>query len=179
MGVVLACACRVREEHRLIHDINKSFCDADRAAGNVKKHRIAAGKFLIEASKFVAPGKWGEWCKRYVTRSSGDIRKVMKIAGAVDAEAAADDERKRNAEAQAKRRDNERSDVSAVGQQPSPINTMLSTRSGTEKAVYDRVMFMVERAEDEDQLRMIERHISKVFPELARLASEAGLTGKE
>jgi hypothetical protein len=140
-----------------------------------------AGKFLIEASKFVAPGKWGEWCKRYVRRSSGDIRKVMKIAGAVDAEAAADDERKRNAEAQAKRRDNERSDVSAVGQQPCPIfpEATSTTRSGTEKAVYDRVRFMVEKAEDEEQLRMMERHMTKTFPELARMATEAGLTGKE
>ena len=60
-----------------------------------------------------------------------------------------------------------------------PTTIHVSTRSGTEKAVYDRVMFMVEKAEDEDQLRMIERHISKVFPELARLATEAGLTGKE
>jgi hypothetical protein len=57
-----------------------------------------------------------------------------------------------------------------------PTTIHVSTRSGTEKAVYDRVMFMVERAEDEDQLRMIERHISEVFPELARLATEAGLT---
>jgi hypothetical protein len=59
-----------------------------------------------------------------------------------------------------------------------PTTIHVSTRSGTEKAVYDRVMFMVEKAEDEDQLRMIERHMAKVFPELARLATEAGLTGK-
>jgi hypothetical protein len=52
-------------------------------------------------------------------------------------------------------------------------------RLGSEKAIFDRVMFMVEKAEDEDQLRMIARHIAKVFRELARLADEAGLTGKE
>ena len=51
-------------------------------------------------------------------------------------------------------------------------------RSPAEKAIFDRVMFMVEKAEDEDHLRMIERHIAKVIPELARLADEAGLTGK-
>jgi hypothetical protein len=62
---------------------------------------------------------------------------------------------------------------------PEPATIHATTRTGSEKAVYDRVMFMVEKAEDEDQLRMIERHISKVFPELARLATEAGLTGKE
>ena len=51
-------------------------------------------------------------------------------------------------------------------------------RSPAEKAIFDRVMFMVENAEDEDHLRMIERHITKVIPELARLADEAGVTGK-
>jgi hypothetical protein len=143
----------------------------------------------------------------------------MKLAGAADPEAALEDERKRNREAQSEhRKDNledpglaramalyrqwltekgltdtranwrkwehneewkhyapsESAHVRAVGHQPLPI----STRSGSEKAVYDRVMFMVEKAEDEDQLRAIERHIAKVFPELARLATEAGLTGK-
>jgi hypothetical protein len=122
---------------------------------------------------------WGAWCKKWIRRSAGDIRKVMKLAGSTDPQAAADDERKRNREDQADHREQNGAHVSAIGQQSSPINIALSTRSGTEKAVYDRVMFMVEKAEDEDQLMMIERHISRVFPELSRLATEAGLTGKE
>ena len=51
-------------------------------------------------------------------------------------------------------------------------------RLGSEKVIFDRVMFMVEKAEDEDMLRVIERAIFKRYPELGQKADEAGLTGK-
>jgi hypothetical protein len=74
----------------------------DRAAGEVRTHRIKAGELLIEASKHVPAGEWGRWCNANVKRSERDIRKVMKIAGTADPEAALREERKRNADGRTK-----------------------------------------------------------------------------
>jgi hypothetical protein len=52
-------------------------------------------------------------------------------------------------------------------------------RYGSEKAIFDRILFMVGKAEDEDMLRAIEQAIVKRYPELRQKADEAGLTGKE
>src|SRR5215472_11302074 len=61
-------------------------------------HRIAAGMLLIEARKKVEAGEagpigWYSWCEQNILRSIGDIRKIMRIAGHVDPEAALAKER--------------------------------------------------------------------------------------
>jgi hypothetical protein len=91
-------------EASMVEEINRYFADADRSIAEVKYSRIKAGKLLIEASQHVPAGEWGRWCKANVKRSERDIRKVMKLAGAVDPRAAADDERKRNRDDQARSR---------------------------------------------------------------------------
>jgi Protein of unknown function (DUF3102) len=92
-------------EASLIEAINHSFANVDRLTTDAKQYRIAAGKALIEASQHVPAGEWGKWCKANIRRSERDIRKVMKMAGAADPNAAAEDERKRNREDQARRRE--------------------------------------------------------------------------
>jgi hypothetical protein len=90
-------------EASMVEAINHHFADADKAIGEVKYSRIKAGELLIEASKHVPAGEWGRWCKANVKRSERDIRKVMKVAGADDPEAALREERKRNADGRIKR----------------------------------------------------------------------------
>lgn len=92
------------DEASLVEAINHSFENVDRLTKDAKQYRIAAGKALMEASKHVPAGEWGRWCKANVKRSERDIRKVMKIAGAGDPQAAVDVEREQNREARAERR---------------------------------------------------------------------------
>jgi Protein of unknown function (DUF3102) len=153
-------------EHQMIHDINLAFRDADKAAGQVKSHRIQAGKLLIEASKHVPAGEWGRWCKANVKRSERDIRKVMKIAVADDPEAALREERKRNADDRSKRKEEPRaeptghrdrkvnnadqsaSSASASGDKDKEIASLLAERAKLEEEIKRLADSFMERTEE-------------------------------
>jgi len=89
------------------------------AGVQLKNRRIAVGLKLIEARVRVdASGMaWQEWCAANIFRSQGDIRKVMKIAGADDPEAAAEAERASTRERVAAERARVQADVRAAAQQ--------------------------------------------------------------
>jgi hypothetical protein len=61
--------------------------------------RINAGQLLLKARELVRGGEagnnitWGEWCSTHMSRSPGDIRKIMRIAGSPDPMAALRQER--------------------------------------------------------------------------------------
>jgi hypothetical protein len=61
------------------------------------KCRLEVGKALIAARIAVevehGPGHWEEWCRENFKRSQGDIRKLMKLAGAGDPDEALAEER--------------------------------------------------------------------------------------
>jgi hypothetical protein len=77
------------------------------------------------------------------------------------------------AEAEQARRD--RAEAVRVANGGKPAQTR---RTPAEKAIFDRILFMIGKAEDEDMLRAIEGAIVKRYPELGQKADEAGLTGK-
>jgi hypothetical protein len=96
-------------------EINARFERASHYEKQATEHRIAAGLQLIEVRKRVDSGEagevgWEKWCAEHINRSQGDIRKVMRIAGAVDPQAALEQERANAAAGMAEHRAN----VSAV-----------------------------------------------------------------
>jgi hypothetical protein len=73
--------------------INRHLALADKAEGSAKSHRISAGRELIAAREHVSPGEWIAWCKANIKRSYRDIKRLTKIAGADDPEAALEQDR--------------------------------------------------------------------------------------
>jgi len=59
-----------------------------KATDSANRHRIIAGRELIEARKLVPAGTWNAWCKANIKRSRQDIARVMKLADAEDPAAA-------------------------------------------------------------------------------------------
>jgi hypothetical protein len=58
-------------------------------AAKADEHRLSAGMLLIEARRRVDAGeagdvRWENWCAANIKRSSRDIRRVMRLAGASD-----------------------------------------------------------------------------------------------
>lgn len=86
-----------------------------RADASQSAHRLRAGIELKMARDEVAASGWNRgweaWCADNIHRSMRDIRRLMKIAGADDPEAAAEAERSNNQAAQQRSRAN-RTDVS-------------------------------------------------------------------
>jgi hypothetical protein len=64
-----------------------------KAEGRAGYHRLRAGQELISARKHVPPGEWKAWCETNIKRSYRDIKRLLKIAGAEDPEAALEQER--------------------------------------------------------------------------------------
>lgn len=165
-------------QHELICDINGEFQKAALHADKVKRHRVRAGQLLIEASKYVPAGTWQEWCRSHIQRSLGDIRKCIKLASSVDPEAAAEDEKRRNAEAAQRARDNKRSDVSAVATNTPTLAELLSGRTPEqeESCAWTRRLQFIAVAATVEQKREIERMISEAFPDLAQRADAQNMT---
>lgn len=76
------------EEHRIICGITAALDLASKSSKKTEQHRLEAGRLLIEARQYVPSTKWQAWCKKWVKRSLGDIRKLMKMASSNDPEAA-------------------------------------------------------------------------------------------
>lgn len=93
--------------------INRYIALSLRADANAESYRRSAGHKLIRVRPRIPEGEWEAWCSANIRRSQGDIRKLMKLAGAEDPEAAVEEERSRNREAQQRSRA-KRADVSAV-----------------------------------------------------------------
>jgi Protein of unknown function (DUF3102) len=96
----------------------------------VYSRRLAIGKELIEARALVPHGEWEAWCKaNFINRSMRDIRRVMKLAGADDPEAALAEDRTAAREGMAATRAN-RTNVSPVESAPStpadPVDRVFS-----------------------------------------------------
>ena len=66
------------------HHINRALA-ADISG---ERHRVKAGRELIEAREHVPPGDWIAWCKANIKRGQRDIQRLMRIAGAEDPDAA-------------------------------------------------------------------------------------------
>jgi hypothetical protein len=146
-------------------------------ADKVERHRVRAGQLLIEASKYVPAGTWQAWCRSHIQRSLGDIRKCIKLASSVDPEAAAEDEKRRNAEAAQRARDNKRSDVSAVATSTPMLAELLSGRTPEQEEFFawTRRLQFIAVAATLEQKREIERMISEAFPDLAQRADEQNM----
>ena len=95
--------------------INDHFDKIEKSEVSASRHRLRAGAALIEVRKLIPHGEWEDWCKANIRRSLGDIRKVMKLAGADDQEAALEKERSDDAERKRLARAN-RADVRAVSE---------------------------------------------------------------
>jgi hypothetical protein len=93
--------------------INDHFDKVERSEGTASRHRIRAGAELIKVRGLIPHGEWEDWCKANIRRSLGDIRKVMKLAGADDPDAAIEKERSDDAERKRLVRAN-RADVRAI-----------------------------------------------------------------
>jgi hypothetical protein len=90
----------------IANKINSAWADIDEHEGAANDSRIKVGHLLLEAKDLtkVSKIKWEAWCAEHVKRSQGDIRKVMALAKAPDAEAAHEAERQSNREARAVKR---------------------------------------------------------------------------
>jgi hypothetical protein len=64
-----------------------------RADAGGQAHRVRAGFELIAVRKRIPHGQWETWCADNIHRSMRDIQRLMKMAGADDPEAAAEEER--------------------------------------------------------------------------------------
>jgi Protein of unknown function (DUF3102) len=64
-----------------------------RAEGTWQAHRVRAGFELIAVRRRIPHGEWEAWCADNIHRSMRDIQRLMKMAGAEDPEAAAEEER--------------------------------------------------------------------------------------
>jgi hypothetical protein len=61
--------------------INRCFGQISKSETTTDQRRLRAGFALIDARKMVPEGEWEAWCKKNINRSTGDIRKVMKLVG--------------------------------------------------------------------------------------------------
>lgn len=88
--------------------------------------RIEAGRLLLQAQELVGAGEagdnitWAEWCAAYISRSPGDIRKVMRIARSPDPMATLRQERQA-----AKKRMAEARERSRAGNASTPDNQLV------------------------------------------------------
>ena len=78
--------------------INAYMEKAEQSAEKARQQRVSAGQLLIEARRRVDAGEagdttWTEWVRNNISRSLRDCQRVMKIAGAVDPDAALAKER--------------------------------------------------------------------------------------
>jgi hypothetical protein len=86
-----------------------------RADASQSAHRVRAGFELIAVRKRIPHGEWETWCADNIHRSMRDIQKLMALAGVDDPEAAAEEERSSNREAQQRSRNRAKAaDVSRI-----------------------------------------------------------------